>query len=681
LNFLKQVVRKSLGNSRFIEDRFYGTYGQDIFDSTTFKNSTDYMNAYQNIAYVGNAVAIISKDVAQLDFKFVEYRNKQEQEIEVPEMRTFFNHPNNQMDYYQFVFYVMAHVLLDGNAFLLKDTTNALALVKNTFNEMIPLNPSLVDVYDTNGKIITANYHSSLITPSYYRVNIGEQHYDVPAEYIIQAEMPNPLNAIRGMGTVQTNANTLDADKFISIFNKAYFHKGVKSNLIVEPTSPMGDKEYSRLKDQLRGEMQGFENFEQMLIMPPKTKATPVKLTYDEFQFIEQKKFTRQDIYGVFKIPPIVSGLMEDSNYDSVFEQKRVYHQDTIPGYFKILELAFSSCIRQKTGKEIFFRFIPKEVTDKELMADIGQKLFDRGAITPNEYAKMVGQEGDSNNSAMNLHYIPMNYIPLDDAQLQTESSESEKKNFNVADEKAKRANRKQWRIHWTGLKSRKGLEPKTYKDVRKYYEGMEERAIANFNKNAKKDYEIKKVTGDNIIDWESEKKIAKESAKKFHTSIIVTGLKDFNDILDAGIDTTFKNKKIKLTVEKLGIKYANETIDSRRKELKAIISKAVEEGVPISETKGRIHDYFGTLNATDRKQGWRTDRIARTEVSTAYDQAAKISYEELDVKKVQVIGCEKQWEGWDCDTDGTRGEYSVGDMDGLSFHPNHAGSIVPVIK
>jgi HK97 family phage portal protein len=700
LNLVKQFIKKKSVVTRADEDRYFGSSYGKIFGPTTFYDSKSFLNAYQFISYVGNAAGIISSDIASLDWKIIEKTGKSEKEVDNPEINKLIENPLEGSDTYEFSKYCMLHSLLDGNIFVVPQTTNLLAEIKGTFNELIPLNSSLVDIYDQEGAIVRAQDHTSLVKVSKYKITFGSSVVYLPPEAVLHSKITNPMNLIRGMGHVQKNANTLDADKFISLFNKAFFNGGVKSNLILSQEKGMGPTEYSRLKAQIKDEMTGWENFDKPLITPPGVSATPVKLTYDEIQFIEQKKFTRTDVYSsLFNIPSVRTTLMDDANYNTAKPQLKMYYESTIPSYYKPLETLYTKCIQLKTGKNYFFKFIPKTITDPAENAKTGAQAFDRGALTPRAYAKMIGQPTEDKNPALDKYYIPMKYVPIEEASFSTDITKEEggkaiDVDFSVvqSDEKAKKANRKQWRIHFAGAKNRKTLTPKTYKEVKEYYIGFEKRAIANFDRLAKKDIfqssnfieiaaEIKKVTGDNIIDWEAEKVLAKNSAKKFHTSIIVKGLKEFNDILDTDIDTTFKNQKIKLTVDKLGIKYANETIDSRKKELTAILEKAVAEGVPISETKGRIQDYFKTLNAADPKKGWRTDRIARTEVSTAYDQSSKISYEEIDTKQIQVIGCEKKWEGWDCDDDGSRAIYPMSQFDDLSFHPNHGGSIVPVFK
>ena len=63
--------------------------------------------------------------------------------------------------------------------------------------------------------------------------------------------------------------------------------------------------------------------------------------------------------------------------------------------------------------------------------------------------------------------------------------------------------------------------------------------------------------------------------------------------------------------------------------------------------------------------------RIARTEASNAWDEAAKLSYDEMDVKTFDVVGCE------DNETDCNAVNVSMAMWNNLNFHPNHTGTRV----
>ena len=100
-------------------------------------------------------------------------------------------------------------------------------------------------------------------------------------------------------------------------------------------------------------------------------------------------------------------------------------------------------------------------------------------------------------------------------------------------------------------------------------------------------------------------------------------------------------------------------------------MNDAVKNGMPISEISGQLKDYFSQLKG---ENAWMATRIARTEASYAWDQAAKLGYSEIGVKTCDVIGCEDNT--GDCNARGI----PISDIDNLDFHPNHRGSVVPSI-
>ena len=112
------------------------------------------------------------------------------------------------------------------------------------------------------------------------------------------------------------------------------------------------------------------------------------------------------------------------------------------------------------------------------------------------------------------------------------------------------------------------------------------------------------------------------------------------------------------------------------------IVEKSVKENITINEISDRIANKF------EQYEGYRARRIARTESRAAWDAGAELSYQELGVKTVDVVGCEMtsifadygtQDEGSDKPySDCGRKNIPMAEMGSLIFHPNHIGVIVP---
>jgi HK97 family phage portal protein len=662
----KAAVNAFQGKSVSDQNRFFRL--NDFSHSTNFRNSKDYLNAYRFVSYVGQAVSIVSQDIAALAFEILDENGNELKNVEIND---FLKLPMEGVGYSTWMGAIVIHLLLDGNAFLLRKTNNALSLTRNTFDEAAILNPSLVEVINILGSEVRSTRNTNISKILEYRINLENNFLQVPAQEVQKIILVGPHNLVRGMGKIQQNATLLDADRFSSIFNSTFFEQGAIANIAVSPGIDMGQKQQKLFEDKLREDYEGQENWNKIMVLPKDSTVKTFNLSHKDMEFIKQKKMTRQDVFGIFQVPPIISGIMDDAKYDSADEQKNVYYGLSLPRLYAPIENGITNLIKT-FDKRANFRIVKRQTIDQEKQNAIARDMFDRGAITANEYREMLGKPIDRDNSSLNTHFISFGLVPLDSALSPTPQEEKSIGAIESSQTKqiGTKASARQLRLHRQATNTKKRIEKEINKSIIKFYKQMEIRALEGLEKTVT-DIQTKDANINDVFDFSEEKDEAIKSSRKFFTSASVLALNDFNSFFNADIDTTFGNQQIRLVVEKLSVRYADLTINSRREELRKILEKAVSEGLAISEIKVSIQQHFQSLIG---KEGWRATRIARTEASYAWDQAAGIGYKEIGVTQIDVVGCEESHQPWDCNLCC----FPLGKIDTLNFHPNHTGTVVP---
>lgn len=657
---LDSFSKKSSNN----QNRFYDPVS--LGSDQGLNSSRRYINAYQMISYIGQSVSIIAKDIASLKWKLI---NENGEEIENDQIKEFFNMPQAGIMFFDWISYIMKHLLLDGNSFLLIESSNAFSASRNVFDSAKILNPALVDVFGIDGQEVRAGTQTNISRVSHYDVDVDNMSFSLPPENVFQIQETSPANTLRGMGVIQQNSTLLDSDRLVTLFNRSFFKRGGMPSLVVMPAEDMGMANFQEFKKNINEDYSGDKNFEKIMIMPKGSSVETLDISHRDLEFIEQRKMTRSDVFGMFQIPPVISGITNDVKFNSASEQTDTYYDITLPRHYKVLENNLSVLTSMMVAG-VRFEFIPSNRIKRLEETKISESMFDRGIISGNEFRENVGHPIDESDDMLNTRFITFNLSPVNQSiqPVEAPAKDDEKKSFlNIS----KKASRAQLLLHRQARKSKQKIEKDIDKSVRKFYTKMENDAIEGLNKGidffSKKDANI-----DDVFDFTEQFDEAVTDSKKFFTSAVVVSLNDFNRSFSENIDTSFKNPDIQLVVEKLSVRYADLTINSRRDELRTIIQGSVSEGVGISEIKGRIQDHFVTL--TDGKQGWRATRIARTEAAYAYDQASAIGYSEIGVTTVDVVGCEDAHEPWDCNKTG----FPISNIANLNFHPNHTGTVVP---
>lgn len=109
--------------------------------------------------------------------------------------------------------------------------------------------------------------------------------------------------------------------------------------------------------------------------------------------FVESRRFTRDEVFAIFKVPKSIAGIAEDANRATAMVAESIF--------YKICILPLATMVEEKINKELLrgdgiFRFKNVVPVDIEQL----EKDFNNGAITLNEYRQMRGfqkvKDGDT---------------------------------------------------------------------------------------------------------------------------------------------------------------------------------------------------------------------------------------------------------------------------------------------
>ena len=637
-----------------------------------------YLNSFQTVEYIAISIRILADDISSAKWVL---KNKAGEHIEDDNITNLFRKPNSDMYWSQFIQQIVIHLLLDGNFFIVPDITNAYDSFKKLPTELILLNPSRVQVYSVTDRIIRDTTQINSKTGRYNYDWDGQQVNKTPDE-IYHGKRIGPHNTIRGMGKISENNKLLNYPRLQTILTEQFIENGAKIDYMAIPEDKLGTVEYERWKKQINQQTRGFTNFFKMFIAPFKMTMQKMNVSHDDIQASEQRQLNRDDITNyMFQIPAARLAVSEKSKQNTTGDEMRNYHENVLPGYWKPIENVINS-ILWRYRPDIEFGLVPHKWIDLEQQAKIGGILKQEGSINGNEHRELVDISRDDSNDHLNTYYIPANLLPAgDESRPDPEAGNpkpKKKKSCEIThDVKANPAPVKMLRFHDMTQRLRSKLEKRFTKELHKMYKDMERRVLAGLDKDIKPDTKAAEIN--DVFDLITEEGIGLKVGKNMFTSFLVQAIGQHNDYFGSKVDTSTRNPNFTLVVEKLAKNYVSTTLDTNREDLKKLLSDALETGESMHEIKERIKEYFDVY--TNPEHDWKAIRIARTEISHVYDQAAKMSFQELGVKWFQVVGCSDAHIGYDCDVDGSKGTYPLSHVDQLRFHPNHLGTIVPILE
>ncbi len=550
---------------RFLDKIFKKQVNPGIFSflfglSPPEMKEIDYLKAYKGWVY--SCVNAIAEEVATLKLHLMRKTSNGIQEIDNHIAINLLHDVNSFMSSSELFLATQAHLELNGNALW----------------------------YLPKGKIIQKPAEIWILDPSRFRVVKNQQTFvsgyvyqnergeSVPLEIteVIHFKRFNPLNRYRGMGTVQAAALAIDIDTYSSQWNRSFFYNSAIPSGVIETEKTLTDEQFNRIKSRWESQYRGVENAHKFAVLEDGLKYKLTSLTQKEMDFLEQRRFSRDEILGIFRVPKTVLGIVEDVNRANAEASEYVFARRVVKPRMQFIVdrlNEFYIPLFALDQKEYFFTFDDPVPQNVELVLKRKQTgLAGMAWYTPNEVRKEEGKPPVSNGNQI---YIPVNLMPM--------GAVEEPKQLQIP----------------TGIEI-KGKEKKDEGNdlVRFLFEGWDSWVGVLYE-----------PTGDAL-----------------RTSLTYAGKEVIARI---GIETPFDltNPRVLDWLSSHALEHARSVTGSIKEEVALRVMEGVEQGLSIDNMADSIGEFF------DKEAEWRAVRIARTEVISGYAEGTLEGMRQADIK------------------------------------------------
>ena len=657
---------------------------------------SDYLKGATGWVYA--CVGAIADEIASIDLKLYEIRKNETKEIVEHDALDLIYRANNFTTKFD-LFYNMQQLLeLCGEAPWL--------LVKNgkRITDILLLRPDCLIVKP--GKDV-------FVEKYLYRVGLGSEIQIEPQD-LIMFKYADPTNPYRGRGTLSAVAKTVDIDNFSEDYNRNFFYNSAVPSSVLKTEQKLNDETIKRLRYSMDKMYKGVDKAHKTAILEQGLDWQPMTMSHKDMEFLEQSRFSRDKILGIFRVPRTVLGITDDVNRANAEATDYVFSKRTIkPKMQRLVEQLNEFYLPLFAGTEnMYFDFtdpVPENTEAKLREYETGLK---NGYLTINEVRAREGLEGvgvagdgvylpfsvsnvlatetiqpieDVSKQLKSLHARNRKNIRLD---LQNKISE---KLFPIAKEMLKDVNnKKEVLLIEKDEKLRKFWEMKdaTAKKIETVLENkvtgfFEEQVDAILSVIPKKagtlDDIIKKI---NAIIEKDKTKFAKLVFEPLLQSVVASA-KDTNEFIGTSIDIDVDNPKARKFIKEHALELSRDITQTTRDAVGKTLADGIQVGESMKELADRVnglYDGFGTVRAL---------AIARTETILASNWATSEVYKESGVvqNKIWLTAFDERTcpvcGGLDGETKALNAEFRTdnGMVDAPPAHPNCRCTIIPEIK
>lgn len=269
---------------------------------------------------VFSCIDAIAVNVASTRFFLIDTK-KENQKLEDHLAIKLLYKPNPLQSSHDFFYLISSHIDAFGSSYIYP--------VKNGKGE--PLELWLLD--PSRIKLVPGE---NLISGYIYYNPKGEK---IPFDLneLIEIKRPNPFNQIEGVSTIEMAQHSIEGDINAVEWNKNFFENGAMPSGVLTTGENLTEEAFNRLKRQWEERYQGKINAHKPLILEAGLTWNSLTMKQKDMDFIEQRRFSRDEILSIFKVPKTILAITDDVNRANAETSEYVFAKRVIEPRLRLI--------------------------------------------------------------------------------------------------------------------------------------------------------------------------------------------------------------------------------------------------------------------------------------------------------------------------------------------------------
>ena len=458
---------------------------------------------------------------------------------------------------------------------------------------------------------------------------------------IIMFKDPNPMNPYRGVSPVKAAEYAIATDIKAKEWNFRFFQNSARPDTVFSFDDGIDETQAKQLRVQWENAHKGTEHSQRTAFIS-KGKVQQVGMTQKDMDFLEQRKFSRDEILAMFKVPKALLDPQE-LNFASAKVAKEVYYDGVIEPEMRRFCNTLNEFLLPFYGDDsLFFDYVSPKEADRDMELKGYQILSQVGAISVNEIrqsegykpieggdeirpepvvGEMIGDtEGKSKKKKHNIRLKSRSTTAEALADVKKKLKDTEafqvKKQITLKPKMSKSEHEKFGERYWTKqIEKLDKDEVRFKKELNEEFTRQEKQTLRQLGS---------KSAGDVDFNVKAETKIF---IKKFQP--MVTGLISFagEDALgDLGLDGFVVDKTIQDYIINDGLEFCKGINETTKIKLNKQIADGVAKGEGSKKIAKRITNIYSEAKTS------RANNIARTETAKSTNYATTEAWKQSGV-------------------------------------------------
>lgn len=257
------------------------------------------------VAAVFACIRILSNSQAMLPLNLMKWKGDNASIDESHAVQRILQRPNRWQTAFEFESMMTAHRLLRGDAFAYK------SILGGEIKELIPLNVTRMEVEQRSDLSIVYRYRTQAGT---VRTFSQDQ---------IHHRRGLTTDGIRGLSPLSAARSAIRLALQMEKHGAKLFSNAAKPSGALKTDKPLSAEAHKRLKESFEEQYAGTENAHKTLILEDGLSWEAIGMTAEDAQFIDSRKFSRNEIAMFYGVPPhMIGDIDRGTSWGSGIEQQ-----------------------------------------------------------------------------------------------------------------------------------------------------------------------------------------------------------------------------------------------------------------------------------------------------------------------------------------------------------------------
>ena len=357
---------------------------------------------YAQHAWVYGCINAIAQNIAGISLLCFTGGRKNKRLVENHPLARLFETPNPMMSGAQLIEAAFVYLGLTGEAFFILDRESE----REVPREIWAFHPRrFEEVVDKETGLIMG-----------WKYRKGAKQIPLAPHEVVFFRYFNPYHDCRGLAPLQAAQAGIDQDHYASLYNKAFFRNSAMPGGVLETQANLSDEDFQRLLAQFEDRHQGVTKARRVALLEGGVTYKQTGLSQKDMDFLEQRKWNRDEIMMVFKVPKGELGIYEDLNFATSKTQDRIFWTKTLIPKMGLFEWTiWNQLCARLSGPEIWPEFdypaidaLKDDLKDK---VETGERLWKMGV--PLNTVNGLLDLGLPEVAGGEVGYLPFNVAPV----------------------------------------------------------------------------------------------------------------------------------------------------------------------------------------------------------------------------------------------------------------------------